>query len=497
MQQKIVRLLTRPLFGTKNPERQLFKFLPWFAFAFIKFLRWTTLGLLGVLILWIVVGKVWIVVGNLMASQQEKEIEQDLKEFAKQFPKTGPNDSALKLRALVAKPGMGFSGTNEFPIDAYSLYHPDFDYSDTDSKAFDDIRELLGEYLDNQLAKPNNEIDTPPEELLNYLESQAGDIEAIRDHVLQNEAPQWEIDITPILEGNYNNFISPSLLNLDNLQKILVLSILEKTRKGDNQEALEMLKVSWKINQYLRKRPDLSSQISASVIGKYMTGVMRKIDNLPAEWLEHLLKHDYRTSSLKSLKGRIFQDFNVRQNDAFSIYLFQELFYILPDITEYLPLFPQAIRTYMRLSAINIYQIEMQAFSKVYEQNVCLYKSLKIDNHLAWWNADRAYVLYFLKQQRNANQYMLDLEFAQKILQVKKLATKTGKWPKLVPDMESSICPGFQWLYQVDDGTMSISLSQQPEWLLERIKDNDRLPLTYSDRTPPPKKQTASKTSQN
>lgn len=112
--------------------------------------------------------------------QPEKEIERDLKEFAKQFPKTGPNDSALKLRALVAKLGMGFSGTNEFPIDAYSFYHPDFDYSEIDSKAFETIRELLDEYLDNQFAKLNDEIDKPPEELLDYLESQSEDIKAIQ-----------------------------------------------------------------------------------------------------------------------------------------------------------------------------------------------------------------------------------------------------------------------------------------------------------------------------
>ncbi|MEQ9487067.1 hypothetical protein [Coleofasciculus sp. F4-SAH-05] len=52
--------------------------------------------------------------------------------------------------------------------------------------------------------------------------------------------------------------------------------------------------------------------------------------------------------------------------------------------------------------------------------------------------------------------------------------------------MESEICPGFEWVYQVSpDGTMSISLSEQPEWLTERIENNSALPLTYSTRRIP------------
>ncbi|MBD0390299.1 MAG: hypothetical protein ICV54_28325, partial [Nostoc sp. C3-bin3] len=45
---------------------------------------------------------VWIIGGNLLAAQQEKEISQAWEQFAKQFPKTEANDSVLKLEALTA-----------------------------------------------------------------------------------------------------------------------------------------------------------------------------------------------------------------------------------------------------------------------------------------------------------------------------------------------------------------------------------------------------------
>jgi hypothetical protein len=45
-------------------------------------------------------------------------------------------------------------------------------------------------------------------------------------------------------------------------------------------------------------------------------------------------------------------------------------------------------------------------------------------------------------------------------------------------------CPGFTWVYQVaEDGTMSLSLSQEPDWQADRLENNRGLPLTYRDRT--------------
>ncbi|HSF74967.1 MAG TPA: hypothetical protein VLA84_14325 [Microcoleus sp.] len=85
------------------------------------------------------------------------------------------------------------------------------------------------------------------------------------------------------------------------------------------------------------------------------------------------------------------------------------------------------------------------------------------------------------------------MELTQKILQVKALAAKAGKWPPSVPDMKSSICPGAKWLYHLaPDGTMSISFSEKPKWQDERFKSSRGLPFTYSDKTPPQLKKPAS-----
>ncbi len=69
----------------------------------LKSLRWFVPSVIGLL-------AIWMIGGNFLASQQEKEIEQDIEEFVKRFPDTEPNDSALKLRALMAKLGRYSTG---------------------------------------------------------------------------------------------------------------------------------------------------------------------------------------------------------------------------------------------------------------------------------------------------------------------------------------------------------------------------------------------------
>ncbi|MGB3508843.1 MAG: hypothetical protein WBA93_06300, partial [Microcoleaceae cyanobacterium] len=338
-------------------------------------------------------------------------------------------------------------------------------------------------YLDAQNAKPHDEIDAPPKELQLYLASQADGLAAIQDHLLNNDVPQWEqIDVLLL---NYDVAL-PSYLNLANLQKIMALDILEKTRLGKNREALEMLQVSWKINKSLSNDYTLIGQLVALIIGNYQAGVIRKLDNIPPEWQQRLLEHDYRQSLLKSIEGEYIMMFNwLNEMDTDSwqdiedIYENDKLIYLLSRLKPW-------SRPYIRFSAINAYNVGNEALAYFPTQNICL--STKTANiNLALWNIiDREYIPSFLNQDVKAAKYMLELELTQKILQVKELAAKQGKWPDSLPNPESSFCPDYRWVYQVsEEGEMSISLNEKPEW----AKDRD-LPLTYRDKTIPqsPKK---------
>lgn len=424
--------------------------------------------------------------GNFLASQQEKNIEQDIEEFVKRFPDTEPNDSALKLRALVAKLGMSGGGTPEFPIDAYTMSHPDFAVSESNRQAFEEIREELGDYLNDQISKPNDTVEPIPEKLRKYLIENEEELKAIREHILNNEVPLWQRDMTPILEGDYT-FPLPSHLDLVNFQRVIVLDVLEKNSRGQLKQAEEMLEVSWRLDQSLRNDYYLISQLVVLIMGRYSAGVIRKLEYLPVEWQQRLLEHNYHQSVLTSLETEFVSGFNFMLN--LHLYPPEEV-WRTEDILLGLLLKQPILKPYRRFSAVDTYNIQRKLFAKYKQQNICLSdssESATIDTTPAWWNIPSQIIApNFFNQPRIATHYMLDLELTQKILQVKALAAKTGKWSQSFPNMESEICPGVEWVYQVSsDGTMSISLSEQPEWLTERIENQNALPLTYSTRRIP------------
>jgi hypothetical protein len=476
----------------------------------LKFLGLSAVGLAGVL-------AVWIVGGNYSASRQEKEIDRDLAEFAQRFPKTEPNDSALKLAALIAKLGLKARGESFFPVDRYMDSSAEFTPSEGDRKAFAEIKEELGQYLDAQITKPNDAVDPPSEKLQRYLASKQTVLAAIRQHVLNNEAPHWGTDITHIVEGDLTVALPSYLWQVD-FQKILALDSLEKYRQGQMDNAAEMLEVSWKVNQPLTESPDLIGQLVALIVTKYPAGVMRKVDDLPAEWQQRLLERDNRESLLISVQGEALAQFRFRQHflwqhsgssvkEALGASSIMEIFTVTSDpttlrekildwtISSVLVAFKPAVKPWIRFSAIDTYRVHQRSLATVRQQiasgqhNVCASDSVKIDD-FAWWN-DQGWVLSqnlsqnLPSQSGKAAKSMLELELTQKILQVKALAAKEGKWLPSVPDMESSICPGAKWIYRVaPDGTMSISFSEKPQWLEERLKGKG-LPFTYSDKTPP------------
>ena len=367
--------------GIQNPSFRRKKWL--------KFLGGSAVGLAGLL-------AVWIVGGNYIASVQEKEIEQDLAAYAQRFPKTEPNDAALKLAALIAKLGINAGGGSFSPVDRYTLAN--FSPSEDDRKAFEEIRPELKQYLDAEIAKPNDTVNPPSEKLQRYLASKQTALAEIRQQVLNNEVPHWGTDITSIQEGDITVPLPSYLVQL-NFHLVLALDSLEKYRKGQTEAAAEMLEVSCKINQSLTESPSLISQLVALIVTKYSAGVMRKIDRLPAQWQQRLLERDYRESILTSLQGEYLYEFKFLQDFVWKyswysiqeasiassgqgiLALFQRETNAPPTLQEkildwtlshVLVWFKPAIEPYVRFCAIDTYQVYKRSLAASRQQNFAL-----------------------------------------------------------------------------------------------------------------------------
>ncbi|MBE9042650.1 hypothetical protein IQ235_17965 [Oscillatoriales cyanobacterium LEGE 11467] len=452
--------------------------------------KWSALAAVGLTTL-------SIVGANYVADGREKEIEPELEAFTQKVPvETEYNDTAIALKTLSAK--LGFD-LYSWPEDVNSKYAPQIENIEVEPRAkqaWEKISDPLEEYIDAQILKPNSEIDPPPVELQEYLKANAKTLEQIRQVIASQSKPGWHTNLTPVLEGDYELALPGYFASID-LQQILALDILEKQRQGQSDAAREMLEAAWQIHASFQDNPYLIGQLVFLINGRYIAGTMRKLGDLPVEWQERLVAHNYSQSMLESIHGEFFGMFNVIRNVApaeiFETVQFGDSHTIQTGFQGTVEkvkgmLLSPVTKPWLRFTAIDTYQVGKYDLEQYQAQppNICASDVVESEKQPAAWNilTKKIGQPSLINQVVKAEKYRLDLELTQKILQAKALAAETGKWPATLPNLESDLCPGYEWVYAVaEDGTMSLSLSQEPKWAAERKEKHD-LPLTYSGKLP-------------
>lgn len=396
---------------------------------------------------------------NRGVNKRVAQLDGELEKFIERFPTTQANESARQLNELTANLGIGlaFKSGNRPEAAPETI------------EKFEQIREELDRFLETELEKTTGSQSSPaPESLRSYLQSRKAEFQAIRSHLLNSELPIWERDLKRRLDINSP---WPSMLGLLNLQKLLILDVLEKNRLGQDQAGIDSLEASWKLNQTLWDRPDLISQVIAILVAKLQAGALRKIDGLPAQWQQRAIARDYQNSMLKSLEMESWLNYGLANNPQMG---FGDKLTPLEGL-------------YIRLSAIDISQKMRKKFAKLEFENICSFDSEAFDaemaDSIAWWNQLGQIAMPSLSGQwRKAGKMMLDWELTQKVLQAKTLAAEQGTWPETLPDLDSKVCPGERWIYQINgDRSISLSFSKNLDWLLAQEGSID-LPLSYSSK---------------
>lgn len=432
---------------------------------FLKSFLWLVNGLMVSLLV------LWLVGGNLLAGQLEKQINQGWADFAHRFPKTDLNNSALKLQELTAQEGIG-------PLFGTKETSKRFPTSEKNRQAFEKINKELGQYLETQLENPTNKVEVPPESLRRYLASQSANLAAIRTHVLNSEIPRWPLDVN---QWNFS-YPLPSFLGMVNLQKILALDMLEKNRLQETKEVLDTLEVAWKLNQSVREYPSLIGSLVSIIVDNYLVGEVRKIKEIPTDWqgrITRLVKEDYPQSFSTSLKGEFLT--TARSWLTSPLWKWTDA-----PPRPFAKVLDALQRPYLRFSVVDYWRKETRGLHELPKQDFCNFDSEAFEhNHqlsAAWWNIlGQAPILWnqWIKMWRK----LIEWELTQKVLQVKEIAAKQGNWPQQVPGIEASVCRDRKWIYQVfPDGTMSISFSKPPSWWPKQKQGTLILPLSYSDK---------------
>jgi hypothetical protein len=377
-----------------------------------------------------------------------------------QFPKSGMNKAASQLEELTTRLGI----FNPMPN---RLYGGERKGAMGPFATVDVPLQLL-----SPLRKPSDGLDEAPAELQQYLHNHRADLDALYSLVQRSDVPRWETDLSQLVQAPV-----PQLLHHRQLQGLITLDILEKTRKGETESVLRAFESSWKINQSLRDRPELLSQMIAISILNLQAGVMRKMKDVPVEWQERLDVKVWQESFLRAMELDAVATSRYVANTNHPLH----------SPGWFNPLINSPLGKPLRhLAGIEILELSGGILSLIKRSNFCEQSPdtvlQQVDGSLSSWNLGTHYgYTNYLRAWRLSAEGLVSAELTRKILQVKAArdSARDREWPQHLAPMESSLCPEAEWVHEVaPDGTIQIQSRNLPGWLKKDYPSST--PLKYS-----------------
>jgi hypothetical protein len=417
---------------------------------------------------------VWVIVGNLIASQVEKPLLQAKAEMISRFPKIETNISAIKTEELSAKLGLSRVVPRKEKRNSYSV-------AKVDSEEFEKIRSELVNYLDSYSIKSGDLINPPSKLIQSYLSRKSSQIASIRSHLINSIFPRWEtISLSEIFNSTFfQSYPSTESSMIQSLSTILLVEALNNVRLGKNQLAIDTIEAQDKLNQFLiLYTPDYLPLIISTISFRQQIKILRAIDRVTTELQQRKIP-DYRqyffaNNQIRNLViAEIFRSLPLTKG---GIYKNAES---LPWLNRILLPFQ---RPYWVFAAIDTWERRTKELTELFNHDICQpHPHIPANYSLSWWNLSGNIELQKPIGPGRAYRVLLDWDLTQKIMNLREIAYQTGGFPKSLPTKGfSPICKNFRYVYQASPqgDKMTISLENIPAWLNE---DKNGLPLTYTD----------------
>jgi len=235
--------------------------------------------------------------------------------------------------------------------------------------------------------------------------------------------------------------------------------------------------VSWKINQSLRRRPELASQMIATSILHLQAGVIRKMKDVPVEWWQRLDVKVWQESFLRAMElDAVVLSRYVRDTD-----------YPMNSPRSFNPLINSPLgKPLWRLAGIEILELSGEIFSLIRKNNFCTSSPDAVLERMkaahSSWNLGTHYgYTNYLRAWRMSAEGLIQAELTRKILQVKAArdSAMDKDQPRQLAPMESFLCPQAEWVHEVaPNGTIQIECRNLPDWLKKEYPTS--VPLKYS-----------------
>ncbi len=406
---------------------------------------------------------------GILARQQKAQMDIRADAFFSQLSTYPRNTSAQQFDQLGAD--LGF-----VPNDFSSLTHPVDRLAEKDYRT---VEKSLRRFLRAQTHRVSGPLAALPPDLKAYLAAHQDSLAAVQSHILESEAPQWEMNFERMFELNYP---FPGQVNTRNVQSLLLLSVIDRAQQGQPAQALIALEASWRLNQAVLQRPDLVSQISAEIVSVYQAGLLRYLQDVPTFWQSRLSQQAQHQSVLEGYRFETWLQYETSQaslgpatNRPSATARSQPG----GKLTAMLSYWFSPVYSF-QLSSISATGTTHRALDRLAALNVCatsqsMAEEVLIQAAPAQPNQSSALVpKAWAKWWKLAGDRALAIELTQNVLQAKQQLAASGHWPEDLPNLASQTCPGEHWVYELSDDRETVSLS-----LSTRLIPEPEVPLRY------------------
>jgi hypothetical protein len=344
------------------------------------------------------------------------------------YPRQGDSANAVRLVELAHSVGVGLARPKPG--------QPDMNESGGEKALW----QAIGNHNDSELSKPGGRVSTPPDSIRAYLEAHERELGMLVDFLVKNGPPIWESEVQLGAEAPI-----PNLLGQIRLQRLLAVRALSLAAVGQDDEAEETLLASWTLNQALRDRLEVISQLIAIAAARIHIGLARRLVVDPDQWRRRFADHNYRASLLEAMKveavGRL----------------------------RYLPSGPSAWDRASRADFLDLQRVFLVGLRDSPISDEPLTSLTRSDQSENPKSAGAIVAMIALPNLANAlrraDRLVIDTELTELILLARMGKARLGRWPTDLAGSTESRLAGARWLCSVGaDGRLAISFSKEPRW---------------------------------
>ena len=339
------------------------------------------------------------------------------------------------------------------------------------------------DYLHDQMLQTSDELDEPPEELSRFLAKHKDDLQALYALLSQAELPRWRTDLGRFVAAHY-----PNKFFIRALQRTVALDILAKTYRQEHSQALAAFQALWKINDSLRRRPELLTKRMGVELAFYPHGVLRKMNGVPAPWPKDRPFSDGPTEILQACALEAALTSRMAGDGPY----YPEM--NLSPLKRLL--FTPFGRPLLRYRIAKLSDLASQIVAQLKAADVCTFDPERgraqfthavrrerlwhgLENKLWPWLDPGHFHSYW----KDCVRAMLDMELTQEVLYLKevKASSEDPDWLKKLPHhRDSELCDQLKWVLQVSQGNLIIRPTGLPAWVVRTPRTHWQLPLRYS-----------------